>query len=565
MSLERPLAGTNPMLHFQIRAPSTAVRPPATLFHGLLVQVLIVVVASWILALPAEAQPVPAGLFSPVDRSTRAEAGEPPSTATDDVLILRQRLVTIDVGMLAAARRNTRRALPATTLNLNLFDDVVFPAIIDRTAPTRLGYALSGRLAGVDPSRLTLVVNGSLVVGTVDTPGATYRIRPAAAGTHIIHQIDRARLPPEAEPIAIPDAEHVGAGRTMLADGTTGAVGDTIGADDGSVVDVMVLYTPAARSGQGGRIAIEMLIDLFVDETNQAYQHSGVIQRINLAHVEEIEHTEGTLYEDVELERRNEVLALRDVYAADAVHFVIKTTNYCGIASFMGRVSHDFESRAFGYTDYRCGGITFAHELGHNMGLNHDRYAGRNYLTNKPYPYSYGYVNQRAFEPGAPESSRWRTLMSYPHQCAHAGFSCLALLRFSNPDMTYRGDPMGIPGVSASTEVSGPSDARRTLNETRMTVTNFRRSSDRTARCTYVTTPTHQIVESGGGTFSIAVTTRPGCSWTATSGAEFVSVTRGGSGAGPGMVEYRVAANVGSPRVGTLRTVIDIKLSTSSG
>ena len=36
MSLEKPLAGTNPMLHFQIRAPSTAVRPPATLFHGLL-------------------------------------------------------------------------------------------------------------------------------------------------------------------------------------------------------------------------------------------------------------------------------------------------------------------------------------------------------------------------------------------------------------------------------------------------------------------------------------------------------------------------------------------------
>ena len=35
MSLEKPLAGSNPMLHFQIRAPSTGVRPPTTLFHGL--------------------------------------------------------------------------------------------------------------------------------------------------------------------------------------------------------------------------------------------------------------------------------------------------------------------------------------------------------------------------------------------------------------------------------------------------------------------------------------------------------------------------------------------------
>ena len=525
-------------------------------FPAFLVEVLSFIVALSIPVLPAAAQPEPAGLFSAVDPSTRAETGEPPSPAAPDALILRQRLVTVDVGMLATARRDTRRAQPGATLNLNLFDDVVFPAIIDRTAPTRLGYALSGRLVGVDRSRMTLVVNGPLVVGSVDTPGATYRIRPAGAGTHVIHQIDRSRLPPEAEPVTTPDAELAGAGRRMLADvaAGAGAAGDSVGADDGSMIDVMVLYTPAARAGQGGRVAVEMLIDQFVDEANQAYQHSGVIQRINLVHVEEIEHTEGTVYQDAELERRAEVVALRDVYAADVVHFVINTPNsYCGIANLMNRVSHDFESRAFGYTDYRCGGITFVHELGHNMGLNHDRHAERpGGLTNTPFPYSYGYVNQRAFEPGARRSGRWMTLMSYHDQCGDAGISCTKLLRFSNPEMTWRDDPMGIPGDGPSTEVTGPSDARRTLNETRMTVANFRRSSARTAGCTYVTTPARQFVESGGGTFSIAVTTRPGCSWTATSGAEFVSVTRGVGGAGSGMVEYRVAANGGSPRIGTL-------------
>ena len=35
--MEKPLAGSNPMLHFQIRTPSTGVRPSTTLFHGLLV------------------------------------------------------------------------------------------------------------------------------------------------------------------------------------------------------------------------------------------------------------------------------------------------------------------------------------------------------------------------------------------------------------------------------------------------------------------------------------------------------------------------------------------------
>ena len=34
--MEKPLAGSNPMLHFQIRTPSTGVRLPTTLFHGLI-------------------------------------------------------------------------------------------------------------------------------------------------------------------------------------------------------------------------------------------------------------------------------------------------------------------------------------------------------------------------------------------------------------------------------------------------------------------------------------------------------------------------------------------------
>ena len=34
--MEKPLASSNPMLHFQIRTPSTGVRPSTTLFHGLL-------------------------------------------------------------------------------------------------------------------------------------------------------------------------------------------------------------------------------------------------------------------------------------------------------------------------------------------------------------------------------------------------------------------------------------------------------------------------------------------------------------------------------------------------
>ena len=48
---------------------------------------------------------------------------------------------------------------------------------------------------------MTLVVNGAIVAGTVRTPEATYRIRPAGGGLHAVSQVDLSRLPPLGEPI----------------------------------------------------------------------------------------------------------------------------------------------------------------------------------------------------------------------------------------------------------------------------------------------------------------------------------------------------------------------------
>ena len=99
------------------------------------------------------------------------------------------------------------------------------------------------------------------------------------------------------------------------------------------------------------------------------------------------------------------------------------------------------------------------------------------------YPYSHGYVNQRALEADAPPESYWRTIMSYPSQCddvAHLYNRCMPVLRFSNPDLTHSlspsapGDPMGVPGDEPSSSVTGPADAARSLNETRAFVANFR-------------------------------------------------------------------------------------------
>ncbi len=176
------------------RAPLVGGRRPAVLAGVLLT------------ALAAgEAAGQPGGLFRAVAPAGVAVA--PGSQAPSDSITLRRRLVSIDFEQLtppvdAAAAGVAAAAAPSGVLRLNLFDDASFTGLVESVAPTFSGgYSLAGQLAGVAMGTMTLVVNGEVVAGTVRTPEATYRIRPAGAGLHAVSQIDPARLPPLGEPI----------------------------------------------------------------------------------------------------------------------------------------------------------------------------------------------------------------------------------------------------------------------------------------------------------------------------------------------------------------------------
>ena len=151
--------------------------------------------------LPAGAQGQEAGLFSPAEpQAIRSVAATPP-----DRLTVRRRLVAIDFGMLATSHAAASRgAMPLATLTLNLFENVEFKGIVERTEPTSSGYALLGRIQGVDLGTMALVINGEAVSGTVRMPGATYRIRTAGKGIYAVSQVDLSRIPGGAEPVVLP-------------------------------------------------------------------------------------------------------------------------------------------------------------------------------------------------------------------------------------------------------------------------------------------------------------------------------------------------------------------------
>ena len=175
---------------------------------------LAVVLCAALLAVEAAGQP--GGLFlevAPVPDAVGRLFPEAP-----DSLALRRRLVTIDFAQLAssdvavAARaagvsvEAPRSVGPAYSelLRLNLFDDTVFTGVVERIEPTFTGgYAISGRLVGVEWGTLTLVVNGDVVAGTIRTLETTYRIRPAGNGLHTVSEVDLSRLPPLGEPVLV--------------------------------------------------------------------------------------------------------------------------------------------------------------------------------------------------------------------------------------------------------------------------------------------------------------------------------------------------------------------------
>ena len=250
--------------------------------------------------------------------------------------------------------------------------------------------------------------------------------------------------------------------------------------DASPVIDVAVFFTPAAREAAGGMAEIEAAVDLMVAETNQAYADSGAAQRIALATVEEARYREShnTILDLFRMNHPSDgyldgLHVVRDLAGADIVQLIVGKGTVCGVANSVPRAD-----LAFGITILDCGGLTFAHEVGHSMGLVHDRYVecrgSPTCTASDHYPYSFGYVNPRGLEAGGPASSRWFTIMAYPDRCAHAGVSCPQLARFSNPLQFRGGDPLGQTGDRDAANVDGPADAVRALNNARHSVADFR-------------------------------------------------------------------------------------------
>ena len=411
-------------------------------------------------------------------------------------------------------------------VDLNLFDDVHLRARRKGLNVTRRnGYVWKGQLLDL-PGEASIAVQDGVMTGTVFANDTVYEIRYRGNGEHEVREIIPSEFPGDDDPSAdiaidLPDVPGNGP------DGEAQVAGDSA-----SQIDVMVVYTANARASVGGTAAMQSLIDLAIANTNTSYANGGVTQRVRLVHTQEVSYTEAGSNTDLSRLQNpsdgflDNVPTLRDQHGADVVS-LLGNGYGCGLGYMMGTPSSGFASFAYSVVDQTCaaGNLSLAHEMGHNMGLNHDP---ANASGTPAYTYAYGYQNP---------SGLFRTVMAYP--CPSG--SCPRLMYFSNPNVSYQGAPTG-----TSTQNNALA-----LNNTANIVANFRQSVS--GSCTYSLTPTSTSIAAGGGSASFTLTSQTGCSWTATSNASWLTVTSGSSGSGTGSVGYSVAANTaGTSRSGTI-------------
>jgi hypothetical protein len=355
------------------------------------------------------------------------------------------------------------------SITLNLFPDIIFEAHIDRIEGNPSGsLSWIGKIPGISESEVILVVNNESMMGNIVLPGYIYQIRDTGKDIHVINEVNPQYFPQELPPIPIYSDPIFTLDELK---------------DDGSTIDVLVAYTSEARSAAGGTSAMLNLIDLAISETNTGYSNSYVDQRVRLVQTVEVSYSEAGFDWYIALSRLKQtedghmdnLHDLRDQYSADMVLLIVEDYSYCGLAYLMTNVSTSFSSWAFSIVNRLCatGYYTFAHELGHNMGSHHNR---ANAGTQGAYPYSYGF---QALD------YSFRTIMAYncPGGCSRVNY-------WSNPNLTYYGQPMGVVHTAVDA-----ADNRRSLNNTAYTVSNFRESSE-TVTFSFV------IESSSGGTTS---------------------------------------------------------------
>ncbi len=391
-------------------------------YHSVTLRICNQLIVLTLLFFPAYLKAQTPQLLSPPEISAQFSPSDPNGK------ILRTRTASVRLDLLS--RLSTRGA---DIISFNLFDDVALECVFTRRIKrSSTSYSWFGEILNYHGGTFSLAVEKDTMVANVSLPGEVmYQIRHLADGLHEIREISPEDIPGCSGGIRIPEQAR----RSAASNDQIATPDDQVGALDASCgADILVVYTPAARSQAGGTTAMQALVNLAVDAANIAYENSQINMRLRLVHKAEISYTESGS-KGIDLERltyndsyMESIFALRNTYGADLVCLMVHYTSGCGTGWLWDNPGDDFTDWAFSVVVGDCAAAYYslAHEAGHNMGCAHatpEATQGEGL-----YNYSMGWRFA---------ANTYRTVMAYSPGTR--------IQHFSNPDINYDGYPTGVP------------------------------------------------------------------------------------------------------------------------
>jgi hypothetical protein len=357
-------------------------------------------------------------------------------------------------------------------LVLSLFPDVSYHATVDRVSVNVKGtITVRGRLRNHPLGYVLISTTGDLSLASIRVPelGLEYTIvYDPDSRTHYLLDIDplqRDKL--EDSPAVIPpppkpeEQKEIKALQERM-------LRDPVADDSPATIDVMVVYTPAAKlwadSNEG---SISNVIAQAMEKAQLVADNSGTYFTVRLVHSAEVAYEESGDSED-DLDRLREpkdgyidsVHAWRDTYGADLVVLFTKIDDTGGIAYLLNSPS-GVPADAFSITRVQQASWTYTtiHEIGHNMGLHHHK--GQNF---EPGPGLYSY--SAGWRWVSTDNGRYCSVMTYEDGSYFSdGKTHTRVPYFSNPGLTYI-------GVATGDATNG--DNARTVREIKNVIAAYR-------------------------------------------------------------------------------------------
>ena len=369
-------------------------------------------------------------------------------------------------------------------ITLALFDDAVFNAkISNATRYPNGGVGMTAHLQDGQNGTVYLSYFDGRLTASVETAGGADFSVECLNGTHYAVEIDRANsdVLEGAEP-KVPPAQDAATDAPIALGGI--AYSAVPGAPEGAtIVDVMFVYTPAAKSWAATNNGIVNIINSAMQLANEAHTNSNTQVYLNMVHSEEVNYTEQGIYTDLNNltftgstnSAMDEVVqVLRDQYKADLV-CLLEQTEEAGGLGWLLNDTNGTPSYAFCVARVQQSRLTYTvvHEWGHNMGCHHSKTQISQPGTNGLYSYSSGWQwdDTLALSVDPYRQRGYCTVMTYEDANNDRTNEYIRVARFSNPTNYYIGN---------STNATGTTNANNalTIRNTRAVIAAYRKAPD---------------------------------------------------------------------------------------